>query len=227
MKRAGLLCIAVAAVLLGGCSKNEVAKPEPSTVGTGGAGVDVKSDDDFVRDVAAKNMAEIELSRMALTRATNANIKVFAQQLIADHGAAGDKLKSVVAGAQITWPDQLDDKHRETANELAKKQGGDFERAYLEAIVESHQDLAAKLESRLDVQSLAAWKTAAAGRTQSQALPQPNAEMRDVAVRPNQGGSEITTKINQWAAETYPVTQKHLDNARALENEAKKRPGQD
>ena len=223
MNRAGLLCLAAAAVLMGGCSKNDVAKPEPSTVGTGGAGADVQSDDDFVKDIAAKNMAEIELSRMALSKATNANIKVFAQQLIDDHGAAAEKLKTILAGQPIAWPNQLDDKHRKTSNELAEKQGADFEREYLKAIVESHQDLAAKLESRLDVQSLAAWKTAAAGRTQSQALPQPNADMRDVAVRPNQGGGELTTKINQWAADIYPIAQKHLDNARALENEAKKR----
>jgi hypothetical protein len=29
-------------------------------------------------------------------------------------------------------------------------------------------------------------------------------------------------KINQWAAETYPTTQKHLDSARALETAIKK-----
>ena len=223
MNRCGLLCVAVAAAVIGGCSKTEVAKSEPATVGTGGAGADVRSDDDFVRDVAAKNMAEIELSRLALINATDANIKVFAQQLIADHGAAANKLKNVVAGQSIAWPDHLDDAHRKVADELSKKQGADFEREYLKAMVDGHQDLAAKLESRLDVQSLAEWKTAAAGRTQSQALPEPNAAMRDVAVRPNQGGSEITTKINQWAADTYPIAQKHLDNARALVNEAKKR----
>jgi hypothetical protein len=30
-------------------------------------------------------------------------------------------------------------------------------------------------------------------------------------------------KVNQWAAETYPVAQKHLDAARTLENATKKR----
>lgn len=224
MNRAGLLCVAVAAALIGGgCSKTEAPKPEPASIGTGGAGANVNSDDEFVQDVAAKTMAEIELSRIALTKVTDANVKVFAEQLIADHGAAADKLKSVVTGHSIVWPHQLDDKHRETAEELAKKQGADFEREYLEAIIEGHQNLAAKLESRLDVQSLAAWKTAAAGRTQSQALPQPSAEMRDVAVRPIQGDSEITAKINQWAADTYPLAHKHLDTARALGNAAKNR----
>lgn len=85
-------------------------------------------------------------------------------------------------------------------------------------MVEGHQNLAAKLESRLDVQSLADWKTAAAGRTESKALPDPKVALRDVAVSPNNSDSEFTMKINQWAAETYPVAQKHPDTARRLEN---------
>ena len=223
MNRAALLSIAVAVAISGGCSKTETPKPEPSSVGTGGAGANVRSDDDFVRDVAAKNMAEIELSRVALNKATSADVKAFAQKMIDDHEAAGEKLKGVVAGQAIEWPTQLDDKHRKTADELSKKQGADFEHDYLKAMVEGHQDLAAKLESRLDVQSLAEWKTAAAGRTQSNTLPDPNVQMRDVAVRPNKADRDITTKINQWAADTYPIAQKHLDTARTLENAVKKR----
>ena len=117
---------------------------------------------------------------------------------------------------------QLDDKHRETANALAKKQGPEFDSEYLKAMIEGHQDLAAKLESRLDVQSLAEWKTAAAGRTERNALPDPKSAMADVQVRPNKSDNTITSRINQWAADTYPVVQKHLDNARALENATKK-----
>jgi hypothetical protein len=79
------------------------------------------------------------------------------------------------------------------------------------------------LESRLDVASLAEWKTAAAGRTRTPALPEPDVEMRDVPLRPNQSDNELTMKINQWAADTYPVVQKHLDTARALENAPRKR----
>ena len=233
MRRTGRLWVAVAAItiVIGGCSKTEGTKPpsseqpgaRPGAVGTGGAGANVKSDGDFVRDVALKNMAEIELSRMALDKATNLDIKSFAQMMIDDHSAAGNKLKSVVSGQPIEWPAQLDDKHRKTADELAKKQGADFDRDYVKAMVEGHQDLAAKLESRLDVQSLADWKTAAAGRTQSKALPEPKVALRDVQVRPDKSDNEITMKINQWAADTYPLAQKHLDTARTLENATKKR----
>jgi putative membrane protein len=233
MKRTGLLWVAVVAnaIVIGGCSKTEGTKPPSSeqpaarsgAVGTGGAGANL-SDDDFVRDVALKNMAEVELGRMALDKATNLDIKSFAQRMIDDHGAAGQNLKSVMSGQPIEWPVQLDDKHRKTVDELAKKQGANFDRDYVKAMVEGHQDLAAKLESRLDVQSLADWKTAAAGRTDSKALPEPKNALRDVQVRPNKSGNQVTMKINQWAADTYPVVQKHLDTVRTLETAMNRQP---
>jgi putative membrane protein len=235
MRRTGLMWVTVAAItittVISGCSKREGTNPNSSeqpagrsgAVGTGGAGANLKSDDDFVRDVAVKNMAEVELSRMALDKSVNPDIKSFAQRIVDEHGAAGDKLKSIVSGQPIEWPAQLDDKHRKAADELAKKQGEDFDRDYVEAMVEGHQDLSAKLESRLDVQSVADWKTAAAGRTHSKALPEPKTAMGDVQVRPNKSDNEVTRRINQWAADTYPVAQKHLDTARTLENATKKR----
>lgn len=231
MRRTGVWWVTVAAVVIAGCSQTEGTKTpssdepaaRPPAVGTGGAGADIKSDGDFVPDVAILNMTEIELSRVALDKATRPDIKSFAQRMIDDHAATGNRLKSVVSGHSIDWPGQLDEKHRKTVDELAKKQGADFDREYAKAMVEGHQNLAAKLESRLDVQSLAEWKTAAAGRTQTKALPDPKVEMRDVPVRPNKSDSEITRKINQWAADTYPAVQKHLDTARTLENATKKR----
>ena len=231
MGRTGLLWAAVAAItiVMSGCSKTEDTEPPsseqpggpPGAVGMGGAGANVRSDGDFVRDIAMKNMADIELSRMALDKATSPGIKVFAQELIDDHRAAGNELKSVVSGQPIDWPAQLDTEHRNSADELAQKQGRDFDRDYLEAMVDSHRDLAAKLESRLDVQSLADWKTAAAARTHSEAMPEPDA-MRDVQVHPHKSDDAITTRINQWAANTYPVAQKHLDTATILKNAAEK-----
>jgi putative membrane protein len=232
MMRTGssLLAIAVALVIVGGCSKGDHAKrsskepaQRPVAVGTGGAAGDVKSDSEFVHEIALMNLAEIELSRMALQKSASGDVKSFAQQVINDHDAAGNQLKAIASGHQIEWPAQLDDKDKGSAADLAKEQDGDFDRDYAKEMVEGHQNLAALLESRLDVQSLTEWKTAAAARTDSKALPDPKAEMADVKVRPNKGGDEFTTKINQWAADIYPVVQKHLDSARTLKKETKKR----
>jgi putative membrane protein len=91
MKRTGRLWGAVAAVIvISACSNTNSTKTSGSeppaqrgaAVGTGGAGADVKSDGEFVRDVAGKNMAEIELSRMALDKSTTREVKAFAQMMI-------------------------------------------------------------------------------------------------------------------------------------------------
>ena len=229
MKPTGLLAVTLAAstLALGACSNQngnnlpppEQAEKKPAMVGSGGAGSNLTSDDAFVRDVALKNMAEIQISRLAIEKTANPDIKSFAQRVIDDHSAAGDKLKSAVSGETFDWPAELDNKHKDTVDELAQERGAEFDRDYLKAMVESHQDLAAKLESRLDVQSLADWKTAAAGRTRSsKAMPDPGKVLSDVAVRPDASDNAITGKINQWAADTYPVAQQHLDAARSLES---------
>jgi predicted outer membrane protein len=230
MRRNGLLAgVVVVLTVIGGCSKTETKKAvseQPAgheqPVGTIGTAANVKSDGDFVQDMAMMNLAEIELSRLALGKTARPDIKSFAQRIIDDHGTAVNKLKSVVSAHPIEWPAQLDEKHRKTADELAKESDADFDRAYVKAMVDGHQDLAAKLESRLDLQSLADWNAAAAGRTQSHALPEPKVALRDVEVRPAKSDSEITMKINQWAAETYPDAQKHLDMARTLKIATKK-----
>ena len=232
MKGNCLLGVTVSAVsiVIAGCSSPERSRMPESRpgaeggagVGAGGAGANLKGDGEFVRDMASKHMAEIELSRMALARSSSAEVKVFAQSIIQDHDAAEANLKSVVSSDAIAWPTQLDEDARETADELAKKQGPDFDRHYAKAMVEGHRNLAAKLESRLDLASLAEWKTAAAGRTQGKAMPDPKVVIADVRVRPNNSDNDVTVKVNQWAADTYPVAQKHLDTASALDNAMEK-----
>ena len=214
----------------GSCSNTEGTKAlppqegrRPGAVGSGGAATNLKGDDEFVHEIAAKNIATIELSRMALAKAASHEVKAFAQTVMDEDSAAGTKLKSVDLGSSSQWPAGPDDEHREAANDLAEKQGADFDREYVKAIIATYQDLTAVLESRLDVQSLADWKTAAAGRTQSKAMPDPDAALNDVQIRPHRSSNETTRKINQWAADTYPVAQKHLDTARTLENAMKQR----
>ena len=215
-------------IVSGACSNTEGRKTAQSQpladgtgVGSGGAGANLGGDGEFLHDLAGKNLAEIELSRMALNRATSPQVKTFAQMMIDEHAATETALKSVVSGQSFAWPTQLDDKHRDAAEDLGKRQGAEFDREYVKAMIEGHQNLAAKLEARLDVKSLEEWKTNAAGRTQGKMMPEPKAQMADVKVRPNSSDNALTKKVNEWAAETYPVVQKHLDTARALENAAK------
>ena len=114
MRRTGLSWVAVAAItfVLSGCSNkpptSERPGAQPGAVGTGGAGANVKSDAALVRDVALKNLAVIELSRMALDKTANPDNKSFAQRMIDAHSADADKLTRVASGQPNDGPAVLD-----------------------------------------------------------------------------------------------------------------------
>ena len=123
MKRTALLWMASSAAILAlaACSNDDRGRApgsEPSAdrgaaVGTGGAGVNVNSDDEFVRDVAAKNLAEVELSRVALGRSASPEVKAFAQMMVDDHGAAHAGYPfDFLACRRLTRPDRPQDRNK-------------------------------------------------------------------------------------------------------------------
>jgi putative membrane protein len=230
MKRMGFLSIALATVVAVGCDGNnrkEIAAThatgEPAAVGTSGeAGRNsvTSADKDFVHDAATAGMAEVELGKMATERGANADVKKFGQMMVDDHTAAGDKLKRLAAAHNIPVPTALDDKHRDLRDKLAKLQGADFDREYMDAMVDGHEGVADKLESRIDKENLAKWKTESNDRV---AGTKAKVSGQAVAILPETSDNSITISINQWAAETYPTVQAHLVAAKALASALEKR----
>ena len=93
----------------------------------------------FVAQAAFGNMFEVESSKLALDRSKAAPVKAFAQRMVDDHSAAAVKFKEAVLEAKLAMPpDKLDAKHRAIVDELAGKQGGDFDQAYIEAQYKAH-----------------------------------------------------------------------------------------
>ena len=112
--------------------------------------------------------------------------------MIDDHTTAGDKLKSVASGQNIRVPTDLDDKHRDLRDKLAKLSGSAFDREYMAAMVEGHEGVAGKLDSRIDSAKLA-----------------------------QKSDNVVTMAVNEWAAEAYPVVQSHLAAARVIDKALK------
>jgi putative membrane protein len=227
MRRMSVMAMALAAVIAVGCNKSDNRAANGSAVGTAGRAENGVSagDRDFVRDVAVMNMAELELSRNALQKSAGADVKQFAQMMVDDHTSAGDKLKAVAAQHQIEVPAQIDDKHRDKSEKLAAKQGLDYDKDYADAMVDGHQDFVDKLESRIDKDTLSKWK---AGHDNARtATPggntNPDAKVEATSVTAEKSDNAITTAINQWAADTYPVAYAHLQAAKAMRDGVKKR----
>src|SRR5205085_2062588 len=49
----------------------------------------------FVREAAIGGMAEVELGQLASGKASSADVKQFAERMVADHGTANTELKSL------------------------------------------------------------------------------------------------------------------------------------
>ena len=177
----------------------------------------------FITDMAMAGMAEVQLGKMASERGSDAGVKAFGQMMVTDHTRAGDELKQVASQLNVTLPAQLDQKHRDLADRLSKLQGAAFDRAYIDAMVQGHQEVAAKLGSRAGNRSTSAEGTrpGVSGTAPGSAGAQAGDK------RPNTAGSQAGPQstvsaqgeqaLNQWATKTLPTVQQHLERARDLQ----------
>lgn len=92
----------------------------------------------FAIEVAQNNMAEIELGRLATQKGQNPQVKQFAQRLIADHTRAGNELKLVATDKNITLPTEVRPEQKENHDRMSRLSGAEFDRAFMEAMVQSH-----------------------------------------------------------------------------------------
>ena len=228
MKRVGFLPMVFAAVITAGCGGNDqnqaaTAEKTPATVGTSGAAGEPNTraaDREFVRDIAIANMAEMDMARMALQRASDANIKKFAQMIVDDHSRAGNRLQTIAMQHRMEMPVQVDDKHKDMAAKLGQAKAGDFDREYADVMVEAHQDLVDRLESRIDKETLADFKSQHVDPASGKKM---EGKAEAVAVLAEKSDNPVTLGINQWAAETYPVAFAHLQAAKDLQKGVKRR----
>jgi putative membrane protein len=95
--------------------------------------------DDFWTTAADGGMAEVEMGKMAAQKAQNPELKKFAQMMVTDHTKANNELKSIAAKQKITLPTAIGRRNRSTIDELNKLSGADFDREYVQAMVDDHE----------------------------------------------------------------------------------------
>src|SRR5438105_2218666 len=97
------------------------------------------ADQQFVMEAARGGMAEVELGQLASQKAQSDQVKQFAQRMVQDHGKANDELKSLAQQKNITVPTGLDAKHKATHDRLSKLSGAQFDRAYMQDMLQDHR----------------------------------------------------------------------------------------
>ena len=165
------------------------------------------------------NLAEIQLGQLAVERAMTPSVKKFGQMMVDDHTKANEELTAFASQNNIPVPSAPDDKHNDLRDKLAQKTGADFDKDYMDAMVDGHQDVVDKLESRIDKDTLSKYKAEA----QDASGKKVDTKVVATAVTPEKSDNPVTMGLNSWAAKSYPVVSAHLEAAKKVQDTVKKR----
>lgn len=150
---AGALIVAAATVACGGNATDDRAANAPrageGAVGTSGV---TGADRDFVADQLEDGQAEIELGRLAQERATNPRVKEFAAMMVSDHTRAGEELRRLAGSgaAQAPAAEEKNRDHKSLREDLAKLNGAEFDREYMEAMVKEHKEAVDEVKDKAE-----------------------------------------------------------------------------
>ena len=97
------------------------------------------ADRKFVMEVAHGGMAEVELGKLAAEKGSSDAVKQFGKRMADDHAKASDELKQFAQQKGLTLPTDLDAKHKQLRDRLAKLNGVDFDKAYANEMVKDHK----------------------------------------------------------------------------------------
>ncbi len=97
-------------------------------------------DKGFVDKAAAGGMAEVKLGQLAMDKGQSTEVKQFARKMVEDHSKANMELKQIAEKKDIAVPAKLDEKHQAEYDKLAKLNGADFDKEYMRAMAEDHDD---------------------------------------------------------------------------------------
>lgn len=107
----------------------------------------VKDDDsDFMVKAANGGMAEVEMGKLAQTKAQSQDVKDFATRMVNDHSKANDELKSLAASKNVTLPASPDQDAQDHLADMGKKSGADFEKDYIDMMVDDHDKTVSMFE---------------------------------------------------------------------------------
>ena len=93
---------------------------------------------EFARMAAQGGMAEVQMSRMAADRASDPEVRDFAQRMVDDHSRANDQLERIARERGWMLPQRPDAEHRAMMQRLRQRSGTAFDRAYMRAMVADH-----------------------------------------------------------------------------------------
>jgi len=174
-KRYGSVVALGAACALGACGKSDkaadTATAAPATAmtpdssagttatpadsaalaGTPATGTGAMSAANIASSIGLSNGLEIQAGKVAQEKATNADVKSFAKQMITDHQAMQKSLDSLTTAMNVTPQPQGTDTKKQSGDQMiatlnSTAKGAAFDKAYISGQVQAHQQTLNELQ---------------------------------------------------------------------------------
>jgi len=145
MKKVRLLLLALFGVcLLQACHGNNNSDTDDTTAAiadtSNNATIIVGKDDaKFVTTIAQACLAEIKIGAMAKQKGTDKRIKNFGAMMVKDLTKGKGRLIALAKSKKITLPDSISTADQQSIADLDKKEGKDFDSAYLDKTREDYK----------------------------------------------------------------------------------------
>jgi len=91
-----------------------------------------KADQTFMTKAAGGGIYEVEVSKMAASKAKNADVKAYAEMLVKDHTAANDELKQLASSKGVTLPSDMPSDKKAKMDKLSKSK--DIDRDFIKQV---------------------------------------------------------------------------------------------
>ena len=95
---------------------------------------------EFVEKAGAGGLAEVEMGELGVQKATSGQVKAFAKRVVTDHTKANEQLVAATKGKGLEVPSSRSATHKAMMDKFREADAGkDFDRDYMEQMVEDHK----------------------------------------------------------------------------------------
>jgi putative membrane protein len=94
----------------------------------------------FAEKAASGGMMEVKLGEMAQENASSIKVKEFGMMMVKDHSKANDELMAIANKMKVTLPKEMMPKQEQMVADLKSKKGAEFDKAYMDMMVNDHKE---------------------------------------------------------------------------------------
>jgi putative membrane protein len=93
----------------------------------------------FAMGAATGGMMEVQLGNVAMKNSVTQSVKDFGKMMVDDHTKLNDQLKGLASKKMIDLPTAVTNDQQKEIDNLSKKTGADFDKAYVKMMIDDHK----------------------------------------------------------------------------------------